>query len=449
MNMKIKKLSPEDIMRESRNLISSPDDYLNSISHLDLNRIEEWSNDARNWGYIELPAYLQKLLGRIGKCKCCIDLYSRIIEHIHFPSLQCRALFFGDQRCFLTLVKKVKSNSSIWAILEIFVWRFSQVNSDTAKRWLEDVITPYVISICDYLISIGKAKQLQQWVFADSHRTMPQHHINSKIMYLFEANIVGRWEEVFFDENSTNLDYLTFVANDINSEHPLSRKIAEIVYKNFYHSIISQSTFLPLDLSKNECDRMIGFANVFNVIYSNNLIDSISEFLNKNMCSFEGWSSKVTRPDFKTIGDFSFFIGSFCELLVIAKMTETEKRDLGNLLLSTIKITVHLCADMYVKRMLMPVCLLRLALEKKDLLTKDNLDTIMIQQFREITFVLKVLSYTRDQCTLSQFNRELLNARWNHEKVAIKARLLTTQESNQINDIKKFIEQLGLDNLEQ
>lgn len=436
------------ILLQCRNMVSEPKEHLHQVDSLDFSKIEAWVADARNWGYILLPEWLSKILLRIRNKQCYLPLYLKIAHKLHYPSLRCAAFSYMNTESLENILKLIlKGNYDscmMWSALEIWVWALNNTGNSGVdrKEWLNEVILPKINEVISIIVTDNHIFDLQRWLFADSHRENMRDEFATPICFLIESVIVWNWKNSFFDEASLNIDYLTFVAQDVNDHHALPEELARKVLTGYDRTLREKKVFLKLDFSKNEIDRINGYAKVFSIVNKDGIIVAVKECLQNYECHFEGWQSKSRAHDYNDKLNYAYITAALACLPILETYDQIIKDKLSDILIDAFVRIVHLW-DSDFEKLLMTVWSIRYMASKTGRL--EQLDETMIWDFRDLVFVIKAFCYSAHSCDLNSSNKNFLETRWKNEYDALKSRYLTTGETDKLNDLRNMVKKLGLD----
>lgn len=451
--MKLKSILSNELIAKSR--YSNGADgtrLLEKYSSSVFGTFEAWKSLGSLWGYTELPSRLCELFAYTASRRCWHKLAIEILFHLHYPNLQCAALSWirdPNVMCNLAveLSKDTRNTVSIFlSIIETWNWRLNRIvdNSEDKGRWINDEAPDFIYKMYDVVIKLGYVKLFSRWLFAKSYRDwldvrgIPSEE--KQLHYLMEAAIAYSWNESTFDTDFNDIDYLTFLATDIDKCHPFSQSNINNVLKGYVR--LFENNLLPemsLPLSENMINRLLGLSNVFWKAKQANLYNDVKLWVEKYACIFEGWRVKGKLHDYRHVQRESFIMSSLLEMCIYHVKDIVLKTQICDTITEHIFLQQNCCDDINIEYYSSVFCIARQAEMSISVCKLNAFDEKLILSHRNIECVLQALNFS-GEIPLSVANKQLLKDRWATECDAWEGRMITTKQKNKFEFMIKLID---------
>lgn len=439
--MKLKSISPNELLAKSRYCDGTDGQVLlDKYSDAVFDTFDSWERLGRKWGYTELPSGLCRLFAYTASRECSLKLSVEILFRLHYPNLQCAALaWVKDPEVLFKLAQKLSeearnSEPVFLSILEIWNWRLNRmVDAEEDKdRWIKGVAPDYIRKMYEIVLKLGFAKLFAKWLFNKRYRDWTDirgvQSAEKQLHYLMEAVIVASWDASQIDTDSCDIDYLTFLATDIDEYHPLSTADVNKVldgYNRLFGDLSVNGMSLPL--SGNMLQRLCGFSEMFWKANQSNLAKQVDEWIKKYECIFEGWKVKGKMHDYRHVQRESFLLSAMLEMC-IRRVTEVAlKTQICNIIIDHLLRQQNCCDDLYLEYYNAAFCIARQAQESISVVNLYAYDERLISSHRNMECVLNIINCS-GSIPLSAANKKMLEDRWQYEHEAWEGRLTTTHQ---------------------
>ena len=452
--MKLESISSNELLSKCRYYDGTDgNNLLNRYGSLDFNIFENWHELSLLWGYTQLPERLVALTAFAANRTISKHLVLKIIERLQYPNLQCTALLgIEDNNVFINLIKEwnkesEKNMSILWSILEIWSWRLLKSNKQNLPidEWLKNVVSDCIINMYNTVLYSGHAKAFIKWLFSKGYRgwqdvgsSLP---VEKKLFILMESIVVLNWKEDLFDEGFINLDYLSFLAIDVNKTHPLNDGLCLELLNRYFEILDKQKiSCIELPISKNTFVWFNGFVEVFFRCKRTGLQEEVQSVLNKYQSIFEGWRVKGKMHDYRNVQSETFVL---CSLLLMCKYKIHDKETITifHIISNRLLLQIHNCPNIYLNYYSVPACLAR---DTANTISADLLaeyDKTLILQHQNMEQVAYIMNYNK-QIRMQQSNKDLYRKRWKYEEIAWERRLNTTCQQSNFNMLQKIMQMI-------
>lgn len=439
--MKLKNILPNELLAKGRYCDGTDGQVLlEKYADAVFDTFDSWECLSRKWGYTELPSGLCELFAYTASRECSLKLAVEILFRLHYPNLQCAALAWvkdPEILCELALKLSEEARNSVplfLSILEIWNWRLNRIVDATEDKdnWIKSVAPVYISKMHDITLRLGFAKLYAKWLFNKGYRDWTDvrgvQSAEKQLHYLMEAAIVASWDASLIDAISCDIDYLTFLATDIDEYHPLSTADVNKVldgYVRLFGDLNIHRMSLPL--SQNMLQRLCGFSEMFWKAKQSNLPNEVNEWIRKYECIFEGWRVKGKMHDYRHVQRESFLLSALLEMCIHRVTDGTLKSQICHIIIDHLFRQQNCCDDLYLEYYNAAFCIARRAKEIISAVELDAYDERLIQFHRDMECVLNIINCSGNT-PLSAANKKMLKDRWQYERKAWEGRMKSTHQ---------------------
>jgi len=439
--MKLKNISPNELLAKSRYCDGTDGQVLlERYSDAVFDTFDSWERLNCMWGYTELPSGLCKLFAYTASRECSLKLAVEILFRLHYPNLQCAALaWVKDPEVLFKLAQKLSEEARntvpvFLSILEIWNWRLNRIvdAEEDKDKWIKCVAPVYIHKMYDIALNLGFAKLFAKWLFNKGYRDWTDirgvQSAEKQLHYLMEAAIVASWDASQIDADSCDIDYLTFLATDIDEYHPLSAADVNKVLDGYVRLFGDLSIHrMSLPLSQNMLQWLCGFSEMFWKANRSNLAKQVEELIKKYECIFEGWRVKGKMHDYRHVQRESFLLSALLEMCIHRVTDGVLKSQICYIIIDHLFRQQNCCEDLYLEYYNAAFCIARQAQELISVVNLYAYDERLILSHRNMECVLNIINCT-DNTPLSAANKKKLEDRWLYEREAWEWRLTTTHQ---------------------
>lgn len=425
-------------------------ELLESFQKLDFNIFDNWQRVSYLWGYTELPEGMIKQIvettADLSKLHSTLD----ILKRLHYPHLQCAAMVgFNDIRVFINLIREwnvdaEKDTSILWSILEIWFWKLE--NYSDIDTWLEKKASDYIAELYCTVFHAGHSKNFIRWLFSNVYIgkccIQPSLAVRRKLLVLIDSVIVYHWKDACFDEDFLNLDYLSFVATDVDEYRPLSVKMNKAVldsYDKIFQTKMLNAFSLPLN--ENNYNHLIGYAHSFIVYHKTELAIRIQEVINNYQSIFEGWKIKGQMHDLSNVQNEAFVLSAFLIMVKDMNADENEKTRLFRIIIDRLFLQIHNCPDLYLEYYSVPACFARDTAKHISECVLIDYDRRLISQHHNTECIAYIMNYSIS-IALHLSNKALIKERWDGEQPVWKRDFLSVGRIQDYKNLEAMINKL-------
>ena len=439
--MKLKNILPNELLAKGRYCDGTDGQVLlEKYADAVFDTFDSWKCLSRKWDYTELPSGLCELFAYTASRECSLKLAVEILFRLHYPNLQCAALAWvkdPEILCELALKLSEEARNSVplfLSILEIWNWRLNRIVDATEDKdnWIKSVAPVYISKMHDITLRLGFAKLYAKWLFNKGYRDWTDvrgvQSAEKQLHYLMEAAIVASWDASLIDAVSCDIDYLTFLATDIDEYHPLSTADVNKVldgYVRLFGDLNIHRMSLPL--SQNMLQRLCGFSEMFWKAKQSNLPNEVNEWIRKYECIFEGWRVKGKMHDYRHVQRESFLLSALLEMCIHRVTDGTLKSQICHIIIDHLFRHQNFCDDLYLEYYNAAFCIARRAKEIISAVELDAYDERLIQFHRDMECVLNIINCSGNT-PLSAANKKMLKDRWQYEREAWEGRMKSTHQ---------------------
>lgn len=439
--MKLKNILPNELLVKGRYCDGTDGQVLlEKYADAVFDTFDSWECLSRKWGYTELPSGLCELFAYTASRECSLKLAVEILFRLHYPNLQCAALAWvkdPEILCELALKLSEEARNSVplfLSILEIWNWRLNRIVDATEDKdnWIKSVAPVYISKMHDITLRLGFAKLYAKWLFNKGYRDWTDvrgvQSAEKQLHYLMEAAIVASWDASLIDAISCDIDYLTFLATDIDEYHPLSTADVNKVldgYVRLFGDLNIHRMSLPL--SQNMLQRLCGFSEMFWKAKQSNLPNEVNEWIRKYECIFEGWRVKGKMHDYRHVQRESFLLSALLEMCIHRVTDGTLKSQICHIIIDHLFRQQNCCDDLYLEYYNAAFCIARRAKVIISAVELDAYDERLIQFHRDMECVLNIINCSGNT-PLSAANKKMLKDRWQYERKAWEGRMKSTHQ---------------------
>lgn len=439
--MKLKSISPNELLAKCRYCDGTDGQVLlESYSDAVFDMFDSWERLSCMWGYTELPSGLCELFAYTASRECSLKLAVEILFRLHYPNLQCAALAcVKDPEILYKLALKLSEEArnsvpEILSILEIWNWRLNRIvdAEEDKDKWIKGIAPVYIRKMYDIALKLGIAKLFAKWLFNKGYRDWTDirgvQSAEKQMHYLMEAAIVASWDASQIDADSCDIDYLTFLATDIDEYHPLSTADVNNVldgYVRLFGDLNIHRMSLPL--SQNMIQRLCGFSEMFWKAKQSNLPKEVNEWIKMYECIFEGWKVKGKMHDYRHVQRESFLLSALLEMCIHRVTDGALKSQICNIIIDHLFRQQNCCDDLYLEYYNAAFCIARQAQESISVVNLHTYDERLISGHRNMECVLNIINCS-GYIPLFAANKKMLEDRWKYEHEAWEGRLATTHQ---------------------
>lgn len=439
--MKLKSISPNELLAKSRYCDGTDGQVLlESYSDAVFDTFDSWERLSCMWGYTELPSGLCELFAYTASRECSLKLAVEILFRLHYPNLQCAALaWVKDPEILYKLALKLSEEArnsvpEILSILEIWNWRLNRIvdAQEDKDKWIKGIAPVYIRKMYDIALKLGIAKLFAKWLFNKGYRDWTDirgvQSAEKQLHYLMEAAIVASWDASQIDADSCDIDYLTFLATDIDEYHPLLTADVNNVldgYVRLFGDLNIHRMSLPL--SQNMIQRLCGFSEMFWKAKQSNLPKEVNEWIKMYECIFEGWKVKGKMHDYRHVQRESFLLAALLEMCIHRVTDGALKSQICNIITDHLFRQQICCDDLYLEYYNAAFSIARQAQESISVVNLHAYDEKLISSHRNMECVLNIINCS-GYIPLSAANKKMLEDRWQYEHEAWEGRLATTHQ---------------------
>ena len=439
--MKLKNILPNELLVKGRYCDGTDGQVLlEKYADAVFDTFDSWKCLSRKWDYTELPSGLCELFAYTASRECSLKLAVEILFRLHYPNLQCAALAWvkdPEILCELALKLSEEARNSVplfLSILEIWNWRLNRIVDATEDKdnWIKSVAPVYISKMHDITLRLGFAKLYAKWLFNKGYRDWTDvrgvQSAEKQLHYLMEAAIVASWDASLIDAVSCDIDYLTFLATDIDEYHPLSTADVNKVldgYVRLFGDLNIHRMSLPL--GQNMLQRLCGFSEMFWKAKQSNLPNEVNEWIRKYECIFEGWRVKGKMHDYRHVQRESFLLSALLEMCIHRVTDGTLKSQICHIIIDHLFRQQNCCDDLYLEYYNAAFCIARRAKEIIYAVELDAYAERLIQFHRDMECVLNIINCSGNT-PLSAANKKMLKDRWQYEREAWEGRMKSTHQ---------------------
>lgn len=275
--MKLKSILCNDLLASSRYCDGTDGRFLlDKYSAVEFDTYEKWDSLSSMWGYTEMPSNLCELFAYSASRKITHKLAIEILFRLHYPNLQCIALAWvkdPEDMCNLAfeLTNESRDTVSIFlSIIEVWNWRLNRIVDNKVDKgtWMKKEAPVYIRKMYNVVLKLGYGKLFSRWLFNKGYRDWKDirglQSEEKQLFYLLEAAIVYSWDASLVDSEFYNIDYLTYLATDVDENHPLATDYANKVLEGYvwlFDNLNLPAMILPF--SDNMLNRLYGFSEMF------------------------------------------------------------------------------------------------------------------------------------------------------------------------------------------
>lgn len=451
--MKLKSIICNELLVQSRYCDGTDGKtLLDKYADVEFDTYEKWAKLSCIWGCTELPSNLGKLFAYTASRKCSRKLAVEILYRLHYPNLQCAALCWVTDvevlNCLMEELLKDSSNivSIFLSLVEVWNWRLNRIVDNVADKdkWMNDEAPNYVSRMYDTVSKLNQSKSFIRWIFSKGYRGwsdlrgVPSNE--KKLLYMMEASVLYSWSAEKLDLDFKNLDYLTFVATDIDELHPLTRADAASVLAGFEQFFVTlEVPEVKLPTEKNTIQRMNGFAEMFWKANQMDLLKKVTAWMDKYQTIFEVWKIKGKMHDYRHVQREAFLLSSLLEMSIHRVSDSSQKVQMCDMIIDRLFIQHNCCNDLYLDYYSLPFCIAR---ETAKFISDDALasyDEQLINSHRNLKCVLNIINCS-GTIPLSDSNKKQLVKRWQYENKAWEGRLTTINQKSEYNYLLKIVD---------
>lgn len=439
--MKLKSILCNELLASSR-YCDGTDGHLLLEKYSDVvyDTFDTWKSLGSIWGCTELSSGLCALFAYAASRKCSRKLAIEILYRLHFPNLQCAALAYvkePEDMCYLAdeLSNDKRDTVSVFlSIMEAWNWRLNRIADRAAdkEKWIKEDAPDHICNMYSIVLKSGNAKLFIRWLFSKGYRNWTdvrgEQSVEKQLHYLMEGAIVASWNPSLIDTEINDIDYLSFLATDIDENHPLSPSDVNKVmdgYVRLFDNLDMHDMSIPL--SMNTLNRLCGFSEIYWKEKNSDLLKEVNTWIEKCVCIFEGWKVKGKMHDYRHIQRESFILSALLEMCVHRVKDVAERSQICNTIVNHLFRQQNCSDDLFIEYYSAPFCIARQAVETISAKDLDAFDEKLIMSHRSMECVLNILNCSC-KTSLSLANKKLLKDRWTYEYKAWEGRMMTTSQ---------------------